>query len=186
MLTIYFQGWDSWWLCGEWQHVLSGTEQILASSHGPGWTEVCNSSRSELDEINPKVQLAPSSKPLQVHWTRLELSGPSFADGNPQRGMSPCKVGDQDVYVFKCLSFKHLIHLFRNSATSLVGRHRSCGNLTILSSAAFYPFKVGQLVFKVGQFVQNLTKYNLPISFLKLLFAMDKPIACCLISENVK
>ena len=35
---------------------------------------------------------------------------------------------------------------YRNSATSLVGRHRSCGNITILSSAAFYPFKVGLLV----------------------------------------
>ena len=35
-----------------------------------------------------------------------------------------------------------LWHCYRNSATALVGRHRSCGNLTILSSPAFYPFKV--------------------------------------------
>ena len=39
----YFQGWDSWRLCGEWELVLSSAEQILASSHGPGGTEVCNS-----------------------------------------------------------------------------------------------------------------------------------------------
>ena len=31
----------------------------------------------------------------------------------------------------------------RNSPSSLVGRHRSCGNITVLSSMAFYPMKVG-------------------------------------------
>ena len=30
----------------------------------------------------------------------------------------------------------------RNSPSSLVGRHRSCGNITVLSSMAFYPMKV--------------------------------------------
>ena len=35
-----------------------------------------------------------------------------------------------------------LFSFYRNSASSLVGRHRSCGNITVLSSTAFYPFKV--------------------------------------------
>jgi len=35
-------------------------------------------------------------------------------------------------------------NLTRNSASSLVGRHRSCGNITVLSSTAFYPFKANE------------------------------------------
>ena len=54
---------------------------------------------------------------------------------------------------------------YRNSATSLVGRHRSCGNITILSSAAFYPFKVGLLVKKVQYSPNSFSEmYYLPHS----------------------
>ena len=50
----------------------------------------------------------------------------------------------------------------RNSPSSLVGRHRSCGNITVLSSMAFYPMKVGLFGF--------YSFYSYIIWLLQLLF----------------
>ena len=61
----------------------------------------------------------------------------------------------------------------RNSPSSLVGRHRSCGNITVLSSMAFYPMKVGLFaLYSFNWLLQLLFLYHLvtTVQFLFLLY----------------
>ena len=107
---------------------------------------------SELTETNPGT-LGKAGTP----WAQLCWLKPSKRNVTWQGWISGL-----------CQHCLHIakIYISRNSATSLVGRHRSCGNITILSSVAFYPFKVGDIwtivlnYFNTIFVVENLTMEN--------------------------